>query len=153
MHWPWIIISLVAGFSLSEWPRWYFSSEDEGVTASELARREDRRAASFFVPFVFALTGLFALGAFSLAWWIAPQLSSSLMEFWGPLAGVGASGCAVGTFEIGSGLSPARWVSDANSTTQRFRVDAELARRIGTWRVISCVSSMVVVLIGGHLFL
>lgn len=142
VQWISLVLFLAAAYWLSEWPRRFIAGQRQGLAASKLACAKDRHAAWFFVPFVFVVTSLLTLVGMVAARWFAPELIDQYFGCWTPLLMVGASGTAVGVFEASTGMVTEFWVADANSESQRFRVDPALAERVGSWRIFSCVSAI-----------
>jgi MFS family permease len=139
VQWIWVVLGVFVGYWTSEWPRKVFAVRTPPLEAGRLADRQDRLSAHLFTPMVFVAGAVLTFAAFVLARTWAPKLTDEYFGFWVLLVIQTCVGMAVGFFELATGLTPTSNPFDAQSRHRLFYDDPIRARKVGSWRLASCV--------------
>lgn len=139
--WLQMILGLVVGYWIAEWPHRLWVGERWGTRAGDLPTRSMRWAGRLFgvATFVLALVlGAFLFGLISP--WTPGIRDPAFCGSW-PIFGFACFGLAVGLFELGAGLTPA---GSFMEKSPRFLDELGLAQRVGAGRLVSCGATLVV---------
>ena len=138
MYFVWIILSLLAGYWICEWPRRAFSTGSRPIKRSQMENSRQRLSVTLFYLWIIVAGLLLTLAGVLLARHLAPGLWERFFVPWIMFLIHGGFGIAIGIFELVVGLSPGFYFVQNSGAEDRFFCDRARAHKVGTWRILSC---------------